>query len=78
MLDSKSKAEAIEAYLSVGFIYYFILARIDDLKEEGTPRYHRAAGPAIHYYRASSKSIEIAKDGRLQKVRFRVKDEVSE
>lgn len=31
----------------------------------------------LEYFKANSKSIEVMKDGELQKIHFRVKDEVS-
>ncbi|XP_070537450.1 LOW QUALITY PROTEIN: inositol 1,4,5-trisphosphate-gated calcium channel ITPR3-like [Ptychodera flava] len=76
--------DAKEDYTEVGFAYYHILCRLEDIDssinkdnlikaEDSDPNYETES-KAWEFYSGNSLSIELLKDGEVQKVHFRVKD----
>ncbi|XP_055891550.1 inositol 1,4,5-trisphosphate receptor type 1-like isoform X4 [Biomphalaria glabrata] len=72
----KQKEQFADEYMDVGFSLYLLLARMCDID----PRLHDylrmtpLQAKAFSFYKKNCMSIEIVKDGDLQKINFRVKN----
>ncbi|KAL4233980.1 hypothetical protein ACF0H5_005635 [Mactra antiquata] len=74
-LGKKEKNEFAEEYEDVGYRLYLILSRMIDVDPHlyDTLKMNPLQQKAFNFYKKNCQSIEIVKDGELQKANFRVK-----
>ncbi|XP_013381715.1 inositol 1,4,5-trisphosphate receptor type 3 isoform X4 [Lingula anatina] len=78
IMEKNKKNDLKDKAYEVGFLYFLLMARFYDID----PVLNEKAGlvitpdqmAAYNYYKKNSMSIELMKDGNLQKVHFRVKN----
>ncbi|XP_035825085.1 inositol 1,4,5-trisphosphate receptor type 3 isoform X3 [Aplysia californica] len=76
VVKGKKKSVLRESVIEVGFSFFLILARMMDIDPHlhDTLKLSPENVKAFEYYRKNCSSIEIVKEGILQKVNFRVKN----